>query len=290
MDLAHILRELLRLRRWVAAAAAVALLAAVATVYKVSVLPPSVTSRSIEFGAASTQVIVDTPDSSVAVLDGSLENLSARAMVYGRVMTSNPVLDAIGREAGIPSQTIAAEGPDTPNVPQSANESKTEARGNELLGEAQPHRLLFSVEPELPLIEISAQAPSGEAAISLANGAATGFQKYVEQLQNQQRVKPNRRVKIRQLGRATGGMVNEGASSAAAVMAFVGVLVVGCIVVLVGANVARNWRVAAAQETDNLHAEGEIGHFSGSPHASNGAAPQRPDRALPERDASELVS
>src|SRR5438477_6975073 len=61
------IRELWRLRAAVAVCVLLAASAGVWTLYKVSLLPPSLTPRAVEMGAASTEVLVDTPDT--AILD-----------------------------------------------------------------------------------------------------------------------------------------------------------------------------------------------------------------------------
>ena len=88
------LRELSRLRVGIIIATSLALLAAVASVAKISVLPPKLTSRSVEMSTAYTQVVVDTPNS--ALLDlrqgtDDINSLKNRAVIVGTVAASPPV-------------------------------------------------------------------------------------------------------------------------------------------------------------------------------------------------------
>jgi hypothetical protein len=244
MDLAQILRELWRLRRAVAVIAAIALFVAISVVYKVS--PSGLESKSLEFGAASTQILVDSQTSTLHSLNDQYDLLADRAMVFGHLMTSNPVLEVIAADAGIPREAIVAQGPTPQYVTRAAKEPTAEIRGNDLRGELRIHRVQFEVRPELPVIDVYTQAPDGESAVRLANATASGFEKYLQRLEDDAR--PANQVAVRQLGRASGGTVNQGASMVGAFLAFVVVFFIGCMVLLVVGNVRRNWRREAADD------------------------------------------
>jgi|SRR5918996_2977365 hypothetical protein len=249
MDLAQILSELWRQRWAVAVVALIAALIAISVVFKVS--PSGLQSKSLEFGAASTQMLVDSEASALGDLGSEFEYLSGRAIVFGHVMTSDPVLEMIAADAGIPREAIVAEGPTPQYVTRAAREPTAEIRSNDLIGEQRIHRVQFEVVPEVPVIEVSTQAPDGESAIRLADAVASGFLKYLERLDSGSRAA--NQVRVRQLGRATGGTVNEGASKIAAFLAFVAVFVIGCIIVLMIGNVRRNWARAGADDAVAPH-------------------------------------
>ena len=232
MELARILTELWSRRRWLAVGAAVAFLAALSSVASVSLFPPSIKGKAIVFATASTQMIVDTPQSSLGDLSSDLAPLTARAGIFARFMTSYEALNYIGAEAGIPGRAIEAQGPFEIGMPTSVHT----AAGSGGSSQAK-YRLRFDQNPELPIVNIFARAPNTEQAIRLANGAVRGLSKYLATLVEQERIAPNRRVNIRQLGNATGGVVNPGANKKVGALVFVVVLLLWCGLMLFVARV-----------------------------------------------------
>src|ERR1700682_5428365 len=88
------LREISRLRSGIVLSALIAALAALLSVYKIGLLPPSLTARTIDIAGASTHVLVDTPRSKLTDLRAGVtdfEALTTRADLLGNVMTSATV-------------------------------------------------------------------------------------------------------------------------------------------------------------------------------------------------------
>jgi hypothetical protein len=249
MELALLLRELWRLRLLVAIGAGVALLAAFSTVYNVGFLPPSVSSRSLQYSTAKTQILVDSPRSAIADLDQDLNSLVVRAGVYSRFLTSRAALEEIGREAKIDPGLIYAQGPFELNQPRIEQEPTAEKRSGQLLGESTRYRLRYESSTDLPIVTIFAQAPTTDEAIALASGAARGLGIYVERIQARQQIPPKQAVEITQLGDAVGGVVNKGANLQVGVLVFVAVLGVWCVILLVGGRLVEAWRVTAPGPT-----------------------------------------
>lgn len=241
MDLVNVTRELLRHRWLLVASVLVAALAAAATQYKLSPLPPSAEARSLEFASAQSQILIDIPRSPVADVGKEFEPLVERAAVYAKLMTSKKVIDLIGRDAGVPGEAIVAGAPVEANQPKANKEPGAEQRGMQLLGEAVPMRLFFASEEGQPIVTISSQAATAEGAVKLADAAVTGFRKYLTEIQDSENVKPRLRIRIEQLGPATGGVVNEGANKAAMVMVFLAVLTLCCLLILFFSSLRRGW-------------------------------------------------
>ena len=68
------------------------------------------TSGNLVVAGATGHVLVDAPDLSIvdrSALPQDLSTLQARAELYGRLMTTTPVLDAIAKRAGIPANQIS---------------------------------------------------------------------------------------------------------------------------------------------------------------------------------------
>ena len=250
MDLAQILRELYLRRGWVAVGVAVALFAGLSTAYRVSLLPPKLEKKSLAVGAADTQILIDTPASSLTDLGVRLEPLAERASVYARFMTSRPVRASIAREVGLKESEIITEAPLRSNLPTSAQEPVAAERNKQLLEEHKGYRLRFQTDEGLPTITIIAQAPRAEDAVRLANAGAAGFAKYVKAVQIKQSIPVARRVEVRQLGRAEGGTISENVNRPLAAITFIGAFIAWCLMLLLVTSVAKAVRELQLQDEE----------------------------------------
>lgn len=244
MELALVLQELLRRRRALAIGAAIALLAAVLTVYRPAGF--GLKSRGLQHSSASTEVFVDTPSSVLGNVTQAIEPLQARATAYANFMASPAILSLIGQHTGLAGDRLYAAGPVDTSVPRVVEEPTAIVRNVQITGETAPYRLNFSSDPNLPTIGIAAQAPSTAGAIRLANAAAWALQRYVADLQASNGTPPNSRVVIRQLGSATGGVSDAGVSRALAFLAFLAVFAVWCLGMLALMRFRETWQVAAS--------------------------------------------
>jgi hypothetical protein len=244
MEFALILRELAKRRVALGIGVFIAMLAAILSVYRLD--SSGLTPRSLQYSSASTQVFVDTPSSVLGNLGPSFEPLQARATVYANFMASPTFLALVGQKAGIPGNQIYAAGPVDPSVPRVVEEPTAVERNVEITGEATPYRLNFNDDPNLPTIGIYAQAPTTQQAIQLANASAVSLEQYVASLQNSGNTPAQARVAIRQLGSADGGVVDGGIKKSLALMAFVAVFVLWCVLVLLGGRFRETWRASAA--------------------------------------------
>jgi hypothetical protein len=243
LDTAQILRILWRHRLWVTLGWIVAWFVAYAVTFKVT-FPPGFEPRGIEFGAASTKILIDAGRSPLLDVEAEVDPLSTRAQVYARLVESDPVKEAIAREAGFEPDEIVIGGRTAISTFRSAREPAAEQRANQLAEESQQKRLLFSAEEELPVLSIFAQGRTANEAIRLADAGAQGLIAYVETLQARGSVRAASKVELRQLGGARGALVNPSASETLALLVFVGVFVFWCIIVLLGANVVTGLRDA----------------------------------------------
>ncbi|MGA8365344.1 MAG: hypothetical protein WB709_12615 [Solirubrobacteraceae bacterium] len=244
MEFALVLRELARQRRLLMVGVLVAGLAAVLSVYRLDGL--KLKPRSLQYSSASTKVFVDTSSSVLGNLSQSFEPLQSRATVYANFMASPTVLNLIGQRSGIPGDQIYAAGPIDPLVPRIVQEPTAVQRNVQITGETTPYRLNFNSDPNLPTIGIFAQAPTTAQSVRLANAAVAGLQQYVVSLEEADHVPQSSRVVIRQLGEAKGGVVDGGISKAVAMLVFVAVFVMWCVLMLLFARFRDTWRVSAS--------------------------------------------
>lgn len=195
-------------------------------------------TRSAPKGAATVQIFVDSPNSALANLVQNTTPLTARATVFAQVMASQAVLEDIGKAASIPASQITAEGPYSGNGEKLDVVTPSEARGNQLLAQGAKYRLTFVAQENQPLITTSVQAPTAADAAQLASGVYPGVVAYVASLQKTMNTPSAQRVTIRQLGPPQSGTVSSGAGATVAVVAALGVLLLGGLI-LVGVEGAR---------------------------------------------------
>ncbi len=244
MELARTLKTLWIRRRLVALGAVIAAIAALLSVYSIGLFPPSMTSRTNVFATASTQLLVDAPDSAFADLENDLTPLETRASVFARFLASPVALTLIAKEANVPVSSIEAEGPYDINLPVIQQEPTAGQRSSQIIGEGALYRLRFENNPVLPVVSVFAQAPTEEEAIDLANAAPRALRAYIAQIQAQQDTPESRRVVIRKLGNATGGVVNAGANVQIALLVFIIVFGAWCMLLIPAQTLARGWREA----------------------------------------------
>jgi hypothetical protein len=256
MEFALILRELSRRRLALAIGVLVAVLAAVFSLYRPDGL--ALKSRSLQYSSATTQVFVDTPSSVLGNLTQALPPLQARATVYANFMASPSVLQLIGEKAGIPGDQIYAAGPIDPLVPRIVQEPTAVQRNVEITGETTPYRLNFNDDPNLPQIGIYSQAPTTAEAVRLAEASVQALKQYLAGLQNSENIPPQSRAVIRQLGSANGHVVDGGIGKALACLAFLGVFLLWCVMILVVVRFRENWRESGVlAQADDRETQGQ---------------------------------
>jgi hypothetical protein len=248
MQLGAHMRELWGQKVGLVIALVIAILAATGVLARISVFPPGLESRSLGVASASTQVIVDTPRSAVIDLRQdtySFAGLTNRALLLGNVMASLPVRDYIAARAGIPAEAITVSAPLTPEQPRVVTDGGHQPKTTDLLRSPDEFRLNIQANPTVPVLSIYSEAPDGPAAIRLANSAVDGLRDYLRTLSRQQGTPERDQVKLDQLGRATGGPVNPGASLQIALLVFFFVFVAGCAAVIFIGRVRRGWTASA---------------------------------------------
>jgi hypothetical protein len=285
MEFALILRELSRRRAALGIGVVVALIAAILSVYRLT--STGLEARSLQYSSASTQVFVDTPSSVLGDLQPSFEPLQARATVYANFMASPTFLALVGEKSGIPGSQIYAAGPVDPSVPRVVEEPTAVQRNVEITGESTPYRLNFNDDPNLPTIGIFAQAPNTRQAMALANASAAALAQYVATLAKTGNTPPAQRVVIRQLGSASGGVVDGGISKSIAFLTFVVVFFLWCVLVLVGGRFVESWRATAAvYDVPDVPGDAATGEHPRA--SSNGASHDDDERAATEARVAAL--
>lgn len=252
MELAQILRELGRRPVWIGVAVLAAIVAGIFQAYPPSLDPIGLKKKTLEIGAASTDLVIDSRRSTIIDLAGDIDPLTQRAETYVRLAGSPPVRRLIATRTGIPEGAIATG--------SLGGEVSSEERSNQLKGEEAGYRLAFNAPDGQPLIFIRSEAPTAEAAARLANGAARALSDYVKRQQVEQRVPGFRRVTLRQIGAAEGGVINPGVNVVAAVLTGLAVFIGFCLLILFVTRTRTDLQRARASEeafgwTDTSQAE-----------------------------------
>jgi len=223
MELAQILRTLRG--RWPATLAVVVIAAAAAVGARMS-------THNTTSGAATVQLLVDSPSSALANLSENPAPLIARAGVFAQVMTSQAVIQSIAKVAHVPEGQITAQGPYSGSAEPLDTITPAEARSNQIVAEKAIYRLSFLAQQNEPVITTTVQAPSTDAAARIAAAVYAGVQSYIAGIQREGKTPERDRVTLRQLGPAQAGAVTSGHRSTVTVAAFLGVLIAGLLAIL----------------------------------------------------------
>ena len=240
MEFALILRELWARKRMLALGTFLAFVAALLSVYRLDGF--ALKKRTLQYSSASTILLVDTPTSVLGDVKTEFVPLINRAQVYANFLASPGILDLVAKRAGLSGEQLYAAGPVEPLEPRTIQEPTATKRNVEITGEATPYRLTFTDSSSAPTIGVFTQAPTTNTAEVLANAAGTGLEQYVEQVQAQEKVPLSLRVVIRQLGTAHGGVVDGGFSRSLALVVFLAVMFLWCVMMLAVARLRDNWR------------------------------------------------
>ena len=287
MELALVLRELWTRKLAVGAGVLVAIAAAVLSVYRLDGF--GLKPRSLSFSSASTQVLIDTGQSAIGDTSQNVDPLLTRATVYANLMAGPAFLDEIGSRIGLSGNQIYAAGPVDSQLARTVQEPTALKRNVELTGERMPYKFNFDNDPNLPEVGIFAQAPTTKQAIAMANAAAATLAAYVARIETTSGVPVRSRVAVRQLGAASGAVVNGGVSKTVFGLVFIAVLSIWCVGVLAAARFRENWRASAAVAMDRE--TGADGHGRGPDPAGvsdrGGSASQDGDGSTPPSAADQ---
>ncbi|HEX3042654.1 MAG TPA: hypothetical protein VHP56_11265 [Solirubrobacterales bacterium] len=246
MDLLKIINELGKRRRWVIAAFVLALLVGISTNYKL----PSFEKKSLLVGAASSQVLIDSSTSAIADVDRDPAPLANRAVVLAQYMSSAEARTQIADKMGLAPTQISADGPFSTLTDRSTYQATPAGpRANQLTEENAVYRLVFDAQLSLPIISIYTQAPDAASATELAGAATSVLKAYVSDLDDG--IPQARQITVSRLGEPEGGTVNDGANPILAFLAFLGVFVVLCTLIVLGSGLARQWREQNPPESVN---------------------------------------
>lgn len=245
------IRGLWRIRGWVVACAVFAVAATVWSVADVSLAPPGVKSRSLSMATASTQVVVDTPRSTLVDIRQDtygLDALTNRALLLGNVMASPEVRADIARRANVPFEELQIVPPITPEQPRVLAEAGNERHASDILKVNGEYRLYIKANPTVPFLQIYSQTPDVKSAAALANAAVGGMESYLAELARSTKTPGTQQIRLVQMGSAEGAVINGGMRWRVALLVFIITFAVACATVVWVRRVREGWRLATLTE------------------------------------------
>jgi hypothetical protein len=265
MELVRFVKSLLRHKAVLAAIFGLALLAAFLTAFKVG--SGGVEKRSTSVGAATSQILVDSSESTLVkgAASDQLAALGTRASVYAQYLSSREAVNKIAKELHIDPLLITASGPFSEGTGiRDYGEQGAESRATALVDEAKGWRLVFKAQEDVPIITVYATAPTLQGSLELAQSSYNVLTGYLAELKKQaareERIDPQPKpvvstsdplindIVVRQLGQPQGGLVGGSADVMLAVLAFVGVFGIGCLLFAVTSGFLGNWKMAGELE------------------------------------------
>jgi hypothetical protein len=195
---------------------------------------------------ANSVVLVDSQPSAIGDINQGLGPLPPLASVYGNLMTSTAVVNRIGVAAGISGDEIAVAGP------IATNGGRPQHGATVLLGGRAAYTLQIDTDQAQPLIRITARAPTSTAALALATGAGTGLASYVTSVENSEQVPPDHRIAVRGLGQPTEGSSQSGLKPMYAVLIFIALSIIWCMLVLFVSRFRQTWRLGTDELTNGM--------------------------------------
>jgi len=290
MELVGFVKSLLRHKVALGAICAVAVLAALLTAFKVG--PGGVERRSTSVGAATSQILVDSSESTLVkgAASDQLAALGTRASVYAQYLSSREAVGKIARELKINPLLITASGPFSEGTGiRNYGEQGAESRATDLVDEGKAYRLVFQAQEDVPIITVYATGPTVPASVELARSSYKVLVGYIDQLKLQAakeaKVNPEPKpvesstgplindIIVRQLGQPEGGLVGGSANLMLMVLAFVGVFGVGCLVFAVVTGFMRHWKLAG--EMERLDAQAHHWEATASSHDPIDPSPEQ---------------
>ena len=245
MTAVSILRQLSRLRIFVAAALVFACLVGIAITYQIG-FPPK--SRQHNVGVASASALVDSSKSQVADLSAGAGSdavsLAARASLLASLMATSPIKDDIAARGGVPANLLVATPPPSIGTASSPAPAVTSASASS--SDPRASTLNISIPNvqagQLPIIQVSTQARTEALAARIANAAFAALQADVSSVATADNVPTLQRLVVRALGPANSGVVSQGPGPLFGLLGAIGAFVLACAAILGVSSLAATWR------------------------------------------------
>jgi hypothetical protein len=229
------LKELWSRRRLVAALVAGAALLSLVAIYNVSPVPPSISQREEVDAEGSIEILVDSAHSPIADARRDLTGLSARAIVFARLIAGGNIVRQMAKRAGIPFKQIDVTSPAPPGSLAPPVEPV----------QLHPYGISITSAEELPILAVGTRAPTVAEAKRLAAAAPPAVREEVERIQEHQGTAPGRRVEFRVLGPPEAGIRDAALGKKAALGLFLVLVAIGLFLIVGIPRFRAAWREEA---------------------------------------------
>ena len=291
MEIVGFVRTLLQRKLVLGILLALATLAAFMTAFRVG--PGGVEKRSVAVGAATSQILVDSAESTLVEGAGTdqIAALGTRAQVYAQYLSSRDAVSQIADEIGVNSRLITAHGPFSEGTGISDYDQQgAESRARDLVDEGKEYRLVFEAQEDVPIITVYATGPETKQALALAHASFNVLERYISRLKVEAKeaaktapppkvatttstVPLVENIVVRELGAPEGGLVGGNADMVLMVLAFLAVFGIGCIVVAAASGFMRHWRLAGEMERIGAEADDWLKDSPAAAHPNHAAHP-----------------
>jgi hypothetical protein len=252
MEVVVIMRVLWRFRLLMAVAGLLAVLAGVATVYRIGV-PPKLESRQYTVGVGAASALVDTPSSQTVDLGdetgANIATLAARATLLASVMTSSPIKDEIAKRAGVAPDKLLVG--DAATGGASGGASAVAGRDAVTLQATVP----VVDSGEVPIIAVRTQAPTAAQARRVADAAFEELKLQLASVAGIDKVPDARRLTVRRLGTASAATLQQGPGMVLGLVIGLVAFLVGCTLIVGLWALVSGWRRAAELDSEEELAE-----------------------------------
>jgi hypothetical protein len=255
------------------------LLAAVLSLYQVSVFPPSVQKRYLDRGAAVGRAAVQLHPARPLNTPPAFEGQAKRGNLIANAMSSEPIRELTARQLGVSTDQIAAKALLNEGTPQAFSEPDNERRATSIVESEAPYELELQARPTVPIIEIYAEGPTQAGAEALVTASIAATNRYLGRVAAREGQGPPQPVTLTPLGQPRGGPLESVAPKEIALLAFlvVSLLTFGLLWTIAAAR--RGWLAAAPERRDRGALE-ELGGRLGPIRAQLGDWP-RTTRVMP---------
>ena len=150
------------------------------------------TSGNLVVAGATSNVMIDYPNASIVdrnaigTVQDDLGLLQQHAALDASLMTTPPVLDAIGKRMGVPASQISGIADITAPAPLQFTMAGSEEHASQLVASEAPYRLELQPSPSEPILTIYTEAPSVASALRLATSATLGLGDYLRSVAEKQ--------------------------------------------------------------------------------------------------------
>jgi hypothetical protein len=180
-------------------------------------------SSDFEVATATTHYLVDVPDPALIHRlspPTDLPGLVRRAELLAGLTATPPVIERIGRRAGVPVGQIAASNRTTASVPLALSEPGSERRATDIRESLQRYHVDVQARQTTPVLDVYVQAPTVGEARRLATATAGGLLDYLQSEAQRQGIVREPPIRLKELGPARAGVISGAARPSVGLLTF----------------------------------------------------------------------